>query len=92
MEEYHERFNVYSVMTGEQKNALKRDVLIHVMSQTSGVNKKSALLLELVRYHFPDEMAEIEHVHNEEYLKQREVIQQQINKIQSKNEELKEVA
>jgi len=50
------------------------------------------MLLELVKYHFPDEMAEIEHVHNEEYLKQREVIQAQIDKLQAKNENLPKVA
>jgi hypothetical protein len=60
--------------------------------KATGVNKKSDLLLEFVKYHFPDEMAEIEHVHNEEYLKQREVIQPQIDKLLAKNEELPQVA
>jgi ParB family chromosome partitioning protein len=87
-----ERFEVYSVMTDEQKNVLKRDVVIHVMSQTSGVSKKSALLVELVKYHFPDEMASIEHTHNEEYQKKREVIREQMDKINAKNEDLQEVA
>ena len=37
-------------------------------------------------------MAGIEHEHNEEYQKQHEVIQQQIDKISPKNDELKDVA
>jgi hypothetical protein len=35
-----EQFNMYSVMTDEQKHVLKRDVVIHVMSQTSGVRRQ----------------------------------------------------
>jgi hypothetical protein len=62
------------------------------MVKTMRIDKKSALLLELVKYHFPDEMAEIEHVHNEEYMKQREVIQPQIDRLLAKNEELPQVA
>jgi hypothetical protein len=87
-----ERLELYSVMTDEQKNVLKRDVLIHVMSKTSGVNKNSALFLEFVKYHFPDEMAEIESAHNDDYQKKWEVIQAQIAKINSQSEDLQEVA
>ena len=86
------RFNLHNSLSDEQKTVLKREFLLYWMVQTLRIDKKSALLLEWVKYHFPDEMAEIEHFHNEEYQKQREVIQQQIEKIQSKDEELKEVA
>ena len=58
-----ERFKLYPALTGEQKGVLKRDLLIHLMSQTLGVNIKSALLLEYVRCHFPDEIASIEYTH-----------------------------
>ena len=44
------------------------------------------------KYHFPDDMAEIEHTHNEEYLKHHEVIQEQIDRLCAKNEEMKKVA
>jgi low affinity Fe/Cu permease len=87
-----EQFELYSVMSDEQKNVLKRDVLIYVMSHTSGVNKKSTLLLEFVKYHFPDEMVSIEHEHNEEYQKKRQVIQEQIDKMNANSENLQEVA
>ena len=48
-------------------------------------------MIELVKYHFRDEISEIEHISNEEYQKQREVIQQQIDKICANNEGLKAV-
>jgi hypothetical protein len=86
------RLNLYPSLSDEQKTVLKREFLLYWMVKTNGADKKSALLLELVKYHFPDEMAEIEHVHNEEYLKQREVIQPQIEKLKAKNEELQQVA
>ena len=67
------------------------------MSNTTGVNKKSALLIELVKYHFPDDLAAIEHSHNEDYQKKRQLIQEQIDKLSPpkkdfEEEELKEVA
>ena len=74
------------------QNGLKREFLLYWMVQTLCIDKKSELLLEFVKYHFPEEMAGIEHEHNDEYLKQREVIQQQIDKISPKNDQLKEVA
>ena len=87
-----ERVNLYSSLSDEHVNVLKRDFIIYALSQTPGVNKKSALLMEFVMYHFPDEMAAIEHEHNDEYQKKRQVIQDQIEKITSQNEELKKVA
>ena len=86
------RFNLHNSLSDEQKTVLKREFLLYWMVQTLRIDKKSALLIEWVKYHFPDEMAEIEAFHDEEYQKQREVIQEQINKIQSENEKLKEVA
>jgi hypothetical protein len=86
------RLNLYPTLSDEQKTVLKREFLLYWMVKTKDIDKKAELLLELVKYHFPDEMAEIEHVHNEEYLKQREVIQHEIDKIQAKREELPQVA
>jgi len=86
------RFNLYASLSDKQKTVLRREFLLYWMVKTTGVDKKSELLLELVKYHFPDEMAEIEHLHNEEYIKQREVIQSQIDKLKAKNEELPQVA
>ena len=87
-----DKLNLYSSLSDEQKNVLKRDFLIKNMINTSGINKKSALLIELVKYHFPDDLDGIEHTHNEEYLKKRQVIQEQIDKINSKTDDLKDVA
>ena len=58
----------------------------------SGIGKRAALLIELAKHHFPVEMAEIESIHNDEYLEKREVIREQIDKLQSEKEELQAVA
>jgi hemerythrin len=86
------RFNLHNSMSDAQKNVLKREFLLYWMVQTLRIDKKSALLLEWVKFHFPDEMAEIEHVHNEEYQKQHEIIRAQIEKLLPENEELAQVA
>jgi len=83
---------LYNALSDEQKNVLKRDFLISNMTQGTGITKRAALLVELAKYHFPEDMAIIEGTHNEEYLKKREVILEQIEKLKSKNEELQEVA
>ena len=79
-----ERVDLYTALTDYQKNILKREFIIHAMSNTSGISKKSALHIELVKYHFPEDMAEIERKHNEEYLKKRKVIQERMDKINEK--------
>ena len=71
---------------------IKREFLLYWMVNTLRIDKKSALLLELVKSYFPDEMAEIESIRNEEYQKQHEVIQEQIDKLMQRNEELVEAA
>ena len=86
------RFNLHNSLSDEQKTVLKREFLLYWLVQTLRIDRKSELLLELVKYHFPDDMAEIEHIHNEEYMEQHEVIQEQIDKLCANNEELKEVA
>ena len=62
------RFNLHNSQSDDQKNVLKREFLLYWLVQTLRIDRKSELLLELVKYHFPDDMAEIEHVHNEEYM------------------------
>ena len=88
-----ERVALYPALSADQKNALKRDFLIHAMTHnTVGVNKKSALLIELVKYLFPEEIEIIEKTHNDEYLTKRKVIKEQMDKLQPKKEELKKMA
>ena len=55
-----------------------RDFLIHHMIQGTGISKRSALPVELAN--------------NEEYLKKREVILEQMEKIRSESDEMQEVA
>jgi hypothetical protein len=68
------KLNLYTALSSEQKNVLIRDFLKKHMLQKSGISKRSALLIELAKLHFSDELAVIENTHNEEYLKKRQVI------------------
>jgi len=86
------RFDLHNALSDEQKTVLKREFLLYWMVQTLRIEKKSALLIELVKSYFPDEIAEIESIRNEEYMKQHEVIQAQIDKLMERNEELVEAA
>jgi aminoglycoside/choline kinase family phosphotransferase len=87
------KLSLYASMTEEQKNVLKRDYITDNLLQTRGINKKSALLIEFVKFHFPDKLAEIESIHNDEYLKQNQLIHEQIDKLKPQtDDELKEVA
>ena len=89
------RFDLFSSLSDEQQNALRRDFLIKHMTSTSGINKKSALLIEFAKYHFPDDFASIEHTHDDEFQKKRQLIQEHLDKLPPKEdveEDLKEVA
>jgi hypothetical protein len=83
---------LFSNLTEEQKIVLKRNFLIKHLTIKNGINKRAALLIELAKHHFPIEMAEVENAHNDEYLKKWAIIKEQIDKIQSENEDLQEVA
>jgi len=71
----------------EQENAMRRDFIIHFLSQTSGDCKKSKLLLEFARIHFPDKVAEITHQCNETYRKKHEKIEERIRELKPFNSE-----
>jgi ParB family chromosome partitioning protein len=65
----------------EQENTLRRDFIIHFLTQTSGDCKKSKLLLEFARIHFSDKVAEIKNQYNETYRKRHEKIEERIREI-----------
>jgi ParB family chromosome partitioning protein len=79
-------------LSDEQKNVLKRDFLIRHLTIKNGISKRAALLIELAKHHFPAEIAEIEHIHNEDYQKKWAVIREQMDKLKPENEEMQEVA
>ena len=83
---------IYSTLTQEQKNLLKRNFLIKYITIKNGISKRAALLIELAKHHFPEKMAEIEKNHNDEYQKKWEVIKAQIDKIESEKKEVQKVA
>ncbi len=73
-----EKFEIIQNMTPEQKNMIRRDYLLSGVIHAFGVSKKSSLLIELARLHFPDELAGIEHKHDEVYQKRRQSIEEKI--------------
>jgi hypothetical protein len=83
---------LYTALTGEQKNVLRRDFLIRHLLSRNGISRRSALLIELARHYFPVEMAEIEAVQNDEYQEKWAVIKEQMDKITSERSDLQEVA
>lgn len=82
-----DRFRAYKNLNEEKQNVIKRDFLVRHMNQTSGVSKKSALFIKLVRLYYPEDLAAIEFDVQEEYQKKRENILAQIKKIESRQEE-----
>jgi ParB family chromosome partitioning protein len=91
---------LYTALSEEQKNVLKRNFLTKHLILKNGSAKRTALLIELAKLHFPVEMAEIENVQNDEYQKKWAVIKEKmiteqrrsIDKYSSENEELQKVA
>ena len=65
----------------EQENDLRRDFIIHFLSQTPGECLKSKLLLEFATIHFPDKVAGIKQQCNETYRKRHEKIEERIREL-----------
>jgi ParB family chromosome partitioning protein len=86
------KLGLYTALSEEQQNVLKRDFVLKHMIQRAGISKRSALLVELAKLHFSDELDVIENTHNEEYLKKRQVILEQMDKINASNEAMQKVA
>ena len=76
-----EKIELMTYRSIEQENALRRDFIIHFLTQTSGDCKKSKLLLEFAKIHFPDKVAEIKHQCNETYRKRHEKIEERIREL-----------
>jgi len=76
-----EKIELMTYRSIEQENTLRRDFIIHFLTQTSGDCKKSKLLLEFAKIHFPDKVAEIKHQCNETYRKRHEKIEERIREL-----------
>jgi ParB family chromosome partitioning protein len=73
-----EKITIINNLTEEQKTVIRRDFLIKHLSDAFGVSKKSYLMLEFARLHFPEELAETENRYNEVYTKRHERITERL--------------
>jgi ParB family chromosome partitioning protein len=69
-----EKIVIINNLTEEQKTVIRRDFLVKHLSDAFGLSKKSYLMLEFARLHFPEELAETENRYNEVYTKRHERI------------------
>ncbi|GAB6009944.1 hypothetical protein [Dysgonomonas reticulitermitis] len=80
-----EKLELVAFRSIEQENVLRRDFIIHALSQASGDCLKSRLLLEFVATHFPDKVTGIKQQCNEAYRKKHERIEERILQLQPYN-------
>jgi ParB family chromosome partitioning protein len=73
-----DKIRIIDNLTEEQKTIIRRDFLVKHLSDTFGIAKKSYLMLEFARLHFPDKIAEFENRHNEVYQKRHERITERL--------------
>jgi ParB family chromosome partitioning protein len=80
-----DKITIINSLTEEQKTVIRRDFLVKHLSDTSGLAKKSYLMLEFARLHFPYDVVETETRYNEVYQKRHARIAERLealNKIQ----------
>jgi ParB family chromosome partitioning protein len=87
-----EKMKLIACLSIEQENAIRRDFIIHCLSQGSGNSLKSHLLLEFAAIHFPDKVAQIKEQCNETYKKRHEKIEARIRELKPFNSENAEEA
>jgi ParB family chromosome partitioning protein len=91
-----DKIKIINNLTEEQKTVIRRDFLVKHLSETSGLAKKSCLMLEFARLHFPYDVVETETRYNEVYQKRHARIterQEALNKVQGKPDtQVQEVA
>jgi ParB family chromosome partitioning protein len=82
-----DKITVINSLTEEQKTVIRRDFLVKHLSDTFGLSKKSYLMLEFARLHFPYDVVETETRYNEVYQKHHARIAERLealNKVQEK--------
>ena len=78
-----EKIRIINGLTEEVKTVIRRDFLVKHLSDTFGVSKKSYLMLEFARLHFPEVLAEIESKYNEVYTKRHERIKERLEALKT---------
>ncbi|GAB6010394.1 ParB/RepB/Spo0J family partition protein [Dysgonomonas reticulitermitis] len=87
-----EKLELVAFRSIEQENVIRRDFIIHALSQASGDCLKSRLLLEFVAMYFPNKVTGIKQQCNEAYRKKHERIEERILQLQPYNSENTEEA
>jgi ParB family chromosome partitioning protein len=81
-----DKITIINNLTEEQKTVIRRDFLIKHLSDTFGTAKKSYLMLEFARLHFPEALAETESRYNEVYRKRHERITERLEALKNAQE------
>ncbi|MDR1865545.1 MAG: ParB/RepB/Spo0J family partition protein [Bacteroidales bacterium] len=87
-----EKMTLIACRSIEQENAIRRDFIIHGLSQASGNCLRSHLLLEFAAIHFPDKVTQVKMQYNETYKKRHEKIEARIRELEPFNNENTEEA
>jgi ParB family chromosome partitioning protein len=83
-----EKIQIINNLTEEQKTVIRRDFLIKHLSDAFGVSKKSYLMLEFARLHFPEALEETETKYNEVYTKRHERITERLTALKGEVQEV----
>ncbi|KAA6300735.1 MAG: hypothetical protein EZS26_003100, partial [Candidatus Ordinivivax streblomastigis] len=83
-----DRIAIINNLTEEQKTLIRRDFLVKHLSDAFGVSKKSYLMLEFARLHFPETLAETECRYNEIYTKRHERITERLTTLKNEVQEV----
>ena len=79
-----DKMAIINNLTDEQKTMISRDFLVKHLSNAFGISKKSYLMLEFARLHFPEALAETETKYNEVYQKRHERITERLEALKIK--------
>jgi ParB family chromosome partitioning protein len=87
-----EKITIISNLTEEQMTLIRRDFLVKHLSNTFGTAKKSFLMLEFARLHFPETLSETENKYNDVYEKRHRRITERLEALKEIRTEIEEVA
>jgi len=87
-----EKIMIINNLTEEQMTVIRRDFLVKHLSNTYGTSKKSYLMLEFARLHFPETLSETENRYNEVYQKRHQRITERLEALNAGEPELEKVA
>ena len=86
-----EKMFIINHLTEEQMTVIRRDFLVKHLSNTYGTSKKSYLMLEFARLHFPETLTETENKYNEVYQKRHQRITERLEALNAGKPELEKV-